>query len=811
MADDSIEPRSLARNESVALVRRGYPRAAFDLDSFDAAYDYGFEPKSKGPEFLVSDTWRKVRKHKWLILSLVLIATSLTTIEMYRRKSVYRATAVIEIGKEEYAPVKQADIIFQDPSEAPTPANLKTKMYILKSDPVLEDVVTKLGLDRRSDYWTPPKMSVTQAIQALFKRASEPRGSQRRFVAKPDPVEAGNGGPSANRIDPSERSEKLEPYVASLRSALEVENVKDTQLLSLSFTHTRPEIAEAVTNGVATVFIDRNFDSKTEKFTRSSDWLDRTTRELQAKVEQAERELADYTREHNLFSLDGKETLTTGKITSLNDQALRAHIDRLLKESLYVEVKQGHITQLPEAFSDLKVNELQRKQSELTVQVQQLGVTYGPLNPKVIEIKEEIRALQQEIDKGLNGLAEKLKADYERAVRDEDSLNAALDRAKGEATQQNQLAIQLTVLKQNLDTTKSLYTEFLQRSSQAKIQVVEQNNNVRIIQPAKLPRSPIGPNRWATILASLGLSLMLGVGVALLIEYLDKSIKTVDDVVRYTQLPTLAVIPTVPSLVLSRREKAAIRWVKAKKSNSPSLPGSGAEAETQSMIALDARSSAAEAYRTLRTSVLLSASERPPKMVLVSSGRSGEGKTTTVVNTAISLAQLGASVLIIDCDLRKPSIHRVLKVSNSRGLTTYLSRTQDIDSVIVRTEFPSLSVLPSGPLPPNPAELISSPKMKHLLKDLASRYDHILLDSPPILNVTDSVVLSTLVDGVILVVHGGKSTRDGVRRTCEELFNVGAKNYGVVLNNIDLHREGYDDSYARYFYQERGVIEESEA
>jgi capsular exopolysaccharide synthesis family protein len=200
--------------------------------------------------------------------------------------------------------------------------------------------------------------------------------------------------------------------------------------------------------------------------------------------------------------------------------------------------------------------------------------------------------------------------------------------------------------------------------------------------------------------------------------------------------------------------------------------------------------------------MLLSAAGSPPKTVLVTSGQPGEGKTTTVVNTAISLAQLGASVLIIDCDLRKPSTHKVFGISHTKGLSTYLSSDVEIDGLIQKLQIPNLSLLPCGPIPPNPAELISSERMKDLLKTLIGRYDHILVDSPPLIHVTDPVILSSLVDGVILVVHGGKSSRAVAQRARQELASVGAKVFGVVLNNVDVRREGYDEYYYKRYYSD---------
>ncbi|HEX8091511.1 MAG TPA: CpsD/CapB family tyrosine-protein kinase, partial [Blastocatellia bacterium] len=216
------------------------------------------------------------------------------------------------------------------------------------------------------------------------------------------------------------------------------------------------------------------------------------------------------------------------------------------------------------------------------------------------------------------------------------------------------------------------------------------------------------------------------------------------------------------------------------------------------LVTLDSRSSVAEAYRVLRTSVLLSSVDNPPKKILITSGQPGEGKTTTVVNTAISLAQLGSSVLIIDCDLRKPSVHKVLGADPSRGLSTYLSGKVDLVDMMQKLAIPNLWVLPCGPIPPNPSEMISSAKMKDMLNLLSQSFDHIIIDSPPLLKVTDPVILSTLVDGVVLVVHGGKSTREVVRRSRQELSMAGAKIFGVVLNNVDLQAEGYDGYYESY-------------
>jgi capsular exopolysaccharide synthesis family protein len=538
--------------------------------------------------------------------------------------------------------------------------------------------------------------------------------------------------------------------------------------------------------------------NKTEKFTNTAGWLDRETRELKARVEESEQNLANYTRDHNLLSTDGKETLTNEKLARLHDQATRAETERILKESLYQEVKAGRATQLPEAFSDPKLGALQAKLGELAVTQAQLDTKYGPDHPKIIEVKQQMAVIQQQIDAGRGQLEEKLRADYERAVRDERSLQAALDLAKGEAVRQNQANIQFSLLKQDVETAKSMYTDFLNKTNQAKVQEAEQHNNMHLIESALPPVLPVGPNRLRTIVIGLFVSLLAGLGLTFFLEYLDSTIKSVEDVTRYAQLPALGVIPAISSrrvLKLAKKSsKTGLSLVDGESAPAEAFPGQ--------LTAVDHHSSIAEAYRVLRTSVLLSTAGGPPKTILVTSGQPGDGKTTTIINTAVSLAQLGAKVLVIDCDMRRPSAHKILGVDYTAGLSTYLSRDIEIDGLIQKLPIANLSFLPSGPVPPNPAELLSSKRMKEMLALLAERYDHIMLDSPPLMLVTDPIVLSTIVDGVILVVQGGKSTREVVRRARLELAAVGAKVFGVVLNNLDMRRHGYDSYYYDRYYSE---------
>jgi capsular exopolysaccharide synthesis family protein len=722
------------------------------------------------------------------------VATILLTIEVHRTPSIYRAQSDILVAKESATVVQTKDQVIQIEDSG----NLNTNKHIIKTTPLLEDVVTELGLDHNPRFMESlQKKTFTDAFKDIWHRIS---GSVRRNGAR-DPDPPVSDIPAAKQNRTPEESARLRPLVQLLKNKLSVEALPESQIIRVSFEHTDPRLAAAVVNATTRIFIARSFERKTARFADTSGWLDRSTRELKAKVEQAQQALDNYTRAHGIYSTDGKENLTADKLTKLHTDATKAEMDRMLKESLYEEVKQGRVMQLPEAFSDPRIGVLRAELGKLQVEAAELSVKYGPENPRVAEVEQKIKTYQQQIAENQKTLEEKLRADFERAQRDERAIKKALERAKIEAVEQNQSASQYGALKADVETLTALYTEFLQKTKQADLQLVEQHNNLRVIEPADIPTSPIGPMRLRTILIGFLVSLTMAVGLALFLEYLDNTVKSVEDVARVAQLPTLAVIPAINTVTARALDsKSRKNGSRRNESQSLSLAASAHSnpAKLSRLVALDQLSSVVEAYRMLRTSVLLSAAGNPPKTILFTSGQPGEGKTTTAINTAISLAQLGSSVLLIDADLRRPTVHRVFKMNQPMGLSTYLSRQVEIEPLIQRLWTPHLSVLPCGPIPPNPAELISSERMKELLRTLSDRFDHILIDSPPLINVTDPVILSTMVDGVILVIQAGRSTRDVLRRARQELGSVGAKIFGVVLNNLDIKREGYDSYLATY-------------
>src|SRR2546430_613045 len=412
------------------------------------------------------------------------------------------------------------------------------------------------------------------------------------------------------------------------------------------------------------------------------------------------------------------------------------------------------------------------------------------------QIAELQKHLNESRTRNTNPLLTNLETKYRQALAREDSLRKSFNQQKGETVTQNEAAINYRILQQEIETNKGLLDNLLQRSKENDVVLAGRPNNISVVDYAITPDFPVGPARMRSVMLAFVLALALGVGLALFLEYLDDSIHSTDDVEKFLRLPALAVIPSMSGGVARRRLLSSATAVQKRNGN----PGGNPEL----LLNVNGRSALAESYRRLRTPVLLFTARLAPKTLLITSSLPGEGKTTTAVNTAITLAQTGASVVIIDADMRRPRLRSIFDLPEREGLSSILSsetKPEDMLHAIHRDEATGLNVLASGPIPPNPAELLGSEQMRKLIAVLSGAFTHIVIDSPPVSSFTDGVLIASMVDGVLLVVHGGESSRGGVRRSRQLLTDVGAKIFGVVLNNVSARSHDYYYYYQRYYHQ----------
>jgi len=772
------------------------------------SYNYGVDPNADNEVHLL-DYWRAIRKRLWLVLGIVALVTMLSVVYVARKPDFYEAQARVQVDLEETGNLVNNSRPLYGPTDDPIYFN--TQLQILVSPGLMRRVVRTLDLEHNPDFFKGDPAQRQSTWQTLLRMVGLNKKSPDNTAKPPDQLPLTTTVAQATAREDLNEAKRLAPYVNTILSGLKVEPVKEargyykeTRLIDIKFTHNVPEVTSKIVNAIAETYTFSNLEKRTEANSTTGDFLQKRIAELQQQIRTSEERLVNYAKNNQIISLDPNQNTVVERLAGLNQQLLQAENDRKTAEAAYNAAKNPDAANALADDGAKQTNEIEAKLVELRQKRALLLVDATEEAPEVKEVDEQITELDRQF-KELRSrksatLLTNLHTRYQQTLEREQSLRKAFEQQRAETLSQNEAAINYRIIQQEIETNKSLLNGLLQGAKENDVVMAGKPNNISIVDYALTPDSAVGPNRARTVIAAFFLSIGLGLGLALFFEYLDDTVHSTEEVERVLHLPALAVIPSVGS--------AARRRV---------LPGSTAlqkqngngNGNSELLMNVDGRSPLAEAYRHLRTSVLLSTAGRAPKSLLVTSSLPGEGKTTTAVNTAISLAQTGASVVIIDADMRRPRLQNIFNMHGQLGLSSILSSDvseADMLAMVTNDEESGLNVLTSGPIPPNPAELLGSDQMRRLLAALQANYTHVVVDSPPVSSFTDGVLISTMVDGVLLVVHGGKSSRHIVRRSKQLLNDVGAKIFGVVLNNVNLqsHDYYYYQSYYGQKYYEHG-------
>lgn len=766
----------------------------------------------------LADYWRAIRKRLWLVVGIAVLMTTLAAIYMARKPNVYRAQAVVQVDNEQNNP----DLVTTDrqrPISNPDPSYFNTQLQLLWSESLLRRAVKEHGLDTNKELLQAKAETGSSAWRSILRSLGLATADKSERSASSIRLED-SGLASSDEIAEAVR---LTPFVELIRRNLEIEprresraTVKDTRLIDLAFSSTNPELAAFVVNSIAETFTTVNQEKRSGTSRKTNDFLQERIATLQTDIQNDEQKLADLTRSEGILKTGTDQTIVIDRLSGLNKDLLVAENERKNAEADFMTVSNSpekvkalaeekmapFLTQQDNITRTLQ-SDLLKKIADLRKERAQKLQEFQEGTDVIREIDDQIKSYEESIDKAVakfnsyrennreraaKELLENLRTKYLQAKSKEEQIRADFNKQYNEAQGQNQGAVNIKLLEQNIETNRGFLDNLRKQVSGNDIAAQGSDNNISVIEIAIPPELPIGPRRLMTVFAALFLSTLFGMGLALVLEYLDDSIRSTEEIEQFLQLPALAAIPRIDQL-----QKRKLLLVGS--DNEPSEDYLASEL----LIHADPRSSLAEAYRHLRTSILLSTAGHAPKSLLITSSLPSEGKTTTATNTAISLAQTGAKVLIIDADMRRPRLHSIFDIDNRAGLSTLLASQlsdAEIDEAVRQDEKSKLFLLTSGPIPPNPAELIGSEQMATLLRMLQNRFTHIVVDSPPIASFTDGVLIASMVDGVILVVHAGKSSKQVVRRSRQLLNEIGAKVFGVVLNNVNLNSQ---DNY--YYYQ----------
>lgn len=791
--------------------------------NYPPAYSSYFDDESLEGKVSIRQYLNVVYKRLPLIIALAILVTAAAALYMYAQPNVYQSNAqiIIEPRRPKVTSKDSININFGGDANY-----MQTQLLLLQGLDLKKAAIIDLGLHRQPGLLEKDSRGVGDILRSIFASEKKPETDSTTLAVITETGESNGDQPAQLTADEEAAATKI-----ANKFTVTVDQVDRTNIVNLSVRSEYPDLAPKVALAMAKEFRQNDADREMAGARKAVEDLGSSIEELRKTIDNQDLELIASMKNQDLSLAEKGQDLAASRLGTMSATYIKTMEERRNLEGRYNTAlaanARGEGSSIPELNASPIYQDAVRQSTERKAKLQddiraidkqiqaaeteraELLVKYTEEYPDVKKMDERIAALKaskvsmdkdvtklieegkKAVDKdAVNGALVSLKAQLDSKRREEGQALAAYEQEYAKANVQGQAVTRLTTLKRQIETNRTLLDTYIQRQQEQNLAIANTApDNIKI--PAEASGAvKVGPARERNILLALLLSVVAGIGLAFLMDYLDDSVKTSDDISRHLGLPTLALIPHY-SVGSSRKMLSGVA-------------AAGGAGPATSLITLEERQSPmAEAYRHLRTSLLFSSAGKPPQSILVTSSQPSEGKTTTAVNTAITLAQSDADVVIIDCDLRRPRLHNYFDLENTKGLTNYLSGERNTDNLIKQCAgLPRLKVITSGPIPPNPTELLSSNEMRNLLQFLRGRYKHVVIDSPPAISFTDAAILSTQVDGVILVAMANKSSIHLMRRFKQRLGTIGARIYGVVLNGLksgsmeyDYYGTGYYDYY----------------
>lgn len=705
------------------------------------------ESSDSGSALDLAVYWRLALKYRYVIIGSFLAALTIGVALTLLMTPVYTATATLQIDRESARIFNSEDV---SPSESLIQGEefFQTQYGLLRSRSLAERVVASQGLARSNE-----------ALQALG---------------------VDMGAPTGTAAEQAER--RREAAVAVLQSSLRIAPVRGSRLVSVGYSNPDPVFAARIANAFAENFIQSNLDRKFESSAYARQFLEERLAQTKARLEDAERQLVAYAANQQIINISESgesgttpgtaQSLTSNNLVSINNALAKAREDRLAAEQRWRSASGSALMTLPDVIQNASIQRLTEQRAVLNAEYQQKLRLFQPDYPEMVRLRAQIDEADEQIQAIAANIRTSIRNQYQVAVNQENSLRAEVGRLTGDVLDLRDRSIQYNILQRELDTTRTLYEGLLQRYKEVGVTGGVTANNISIVDSATPPTAPSEPNMLFNILLASLLGLGVGVVLALLLEALDETVATPEDAENKLGVPVLGVVPLLD------------------------------KGQTTAEALADIRSPFSEAYYSLRTALQFSTPDGAPGSLLISSARPAEGKSTTAYAIALNLARVGKRVLLVDGDLRNPSMHRMVGVENEQGMSNLLSGSSDLMSLAQRTGQENLFFIPCGPLPPNPAELWGGERMGGFLREVRQHFDHVVIDGPPVLGFADSPLLASLVNGVVFVIES-RGTRRGQARGALKRLRVGNSHLlGLVLTKFNAKSTsygGYDYAYDYHY------------
>lgn len=719
-------------------------------------------------EIHLRDYLNIVRKRKFIVFSIFIITFTIVLISTLTATPIYEASTRILIEKNKSGPLMpNYGYVRYDPEF------LQTQSQIITSYPVVKKVVKRLNLEETYDSYVAGMdesdfslNAVVSWIKGLYAVVSKITNN---ILAKPVKT--------IQEIEEGEVS-RADSIAGMISSGVIVEPVAETKIVKVSFISANPELAGMIANATVSAYMDQLLEMKMQASNYNLRWMRIKAEEEAEKLNKSEKALNEYMKAKNIATIENRVTIIPQKLAELSIELTRAETRQKELATLYQKIRSSldnanEVETIPVIANEPALKSIRDQILKVEQNIVEQSKKYGPKHPVMVRVNSELKVLQTKHSQEIQRIIKTIKNEYELAISNAQDLLESLDKTKKEAVSLNEKFIQYGILKREIETNQSLYNSLIQKIKEQSVTEQVQNINVWVVEKAQTPEFPSKPNKKRNILLGIIMGLFGGVGLAFFLEYLDNTVKTPDDIEERYNIPVLTTISK-----LKNKNKTSYKMV------------------------LDEPSSAlAESFKSLRTSIMLS-SDSPPKTILVTSMAPGDGKTTVASNLAIAIAGSESSVLLIDCDLRRSMLHEIFGLKNTKGLSTFIAGASDMN-IIQDVPVKNLSVITSGPTPPNPSEMLISKKLKDFIHELKNKFDFVIIDTPPVMSVSDTLIVSKIVDASLIVTRFGKTTYEMMNHGLKSMADIESKVIGTVINAVDEKKSGYH-YYYRYnkeYYQ----------